>query len=123
VKEATRRSGFDTTGKAQFLMMRDGGAVLPVSDSSSRPGETSAGLASTRRQRWWPVPQRAAGLQEWPMPRIRPERSQTQGQVQNLRREVEQLRVEMHAMRAGHQDQPRMTEEPPPGYAEQVGAP
>jgi len=48
---------------------------------------------------------------------IPPEGRQTEGQVQSLRREVEQLRVEMEAMRAG-QHQPGTTEEPPPGYAD-----
>ncbi len=51
------------------------------------------------------------------MSRLQPERRQTEGQDQVLRREVEQLRMEMDAMRV-RQQLPQVTEEPPPGYAE-----
>ena len=76
----------------QLVVISDGGAVLP---SGSHPGGTSASQT------------------------LPPERRQ----VQSLRTEVEQLRAEMDAIRDGQQlqqlpqHQPRMTEEPPPGYA------
>jgi len=118
-----RRSGFDTTNsrdKTQPVMTHGGGAVLPSSDPGSRPVGTPA-VDSSQQQRGF-VPQLAADLQE-PLPpprvpRLRPESGQTSGQVQSLRREVEQLRKEMDAiLRAGKQ-QPHMTEEMPPGYIE-----
>ena len=118
----TGRSGFDTVvvtdrSKTKLAMMYDGGAVLPSSDSGSRPGGTSA--ADSSQQQW----RRLVPKEPLPppmTPRLRPERRQTEGQFQSLRREVEHLRVEMDAMRAGQQlqHQPRMTEEPPPGYVE-----
>lgn len=103
--------------------MYGGGAIFPSSDPGSRPGGKS--VVDSSQQQWRSfVPQVAASLQEHlpsPMvPGLRPERGQTEGQVQSLRREVEQLRMEMNTIRVGHQvqPQPRPTEEPPPGYVE-----
>jgi len=107
-------------------------AVSPSSASGSRmAGGTSEHSDSSQQMRL--VPQRAAYLhvtnltpgEEKPLPspvisRLQPERRQTEGQDQILRREVEQLRMEMDAMRVRQQlqPQPQVTEEPPPGYAE-----
>jgi hypothetical protein len=117
--------------KAQLIMMsEDSGpaAASPSSDSGSRAGETSAASDSGQQQRMRLVPQRAGNLhvtnqasgEEKPLPspvtpKLQPARRQTEGE-DHLRREVEQLRMEVHAMRAA--GQPAITEEPPPGYAE-----
>jgi hypothetical protein len=121
------------SSKAQLMMMSDEGGpsvVSPSSNSGSRAGETSA-RSDLGQQQMRLVPQRPAHLhvtnlapgEEKPLPspmtpRLQPERRQTQGQDQILRREVEQLRMEMEAIRAGQQQQPNVTEEPPPRYAE-----
>lgn len=121
------------SNKARLTKMYDEGAPSTVptsSDSGSRASEPSAPLNSNQEQKQMRlVPQRPTHLHvtnitpggEKPLPspttpRLQPEGSRT-GEDQSLRQEVEQLRMEMDAMRAV-QRRSRVTEEPPPGYAE-----
>jgi len=122
------------SSKAQIMMMYDEvrpDAVSPSSDSGSRGAGTSPTSDSGHQQPTRLVPQRAANLhvtnlapnEDKPLPspmtpRLQPARRQPEDQ--NLRREIEQLRMEMDEMRAGQQlqQQSRIGEEPPPGYAE-----
>ena len=122
------------SSKAQLMMMYDGGrpdAASPSSESGSRAGETSEASDSGQRQPMRVVPQRGPNLhvtnlapgEDKPLPspmtpRLQPARRQPEDP--NLRREIEQLRMEMDEMRAGQQlqQQLRVGEEPPPGYAE-----
>jgi len=126
--------------KAQLMMMyADSGggpsAVSPSSDSGSRAGEGSSSPSNSGQQQQQQqtrlVPQRAANLhvtnqapgEEKPLP-LSPgmmQKPQAQAEDQNLRREVERLRIEMDAIRAGvgqQQPHPPPTEEPPPRYAD-----
>ena len=118
--------------KAQLLMTYDDGGpstISPSSETGPRAGEGSTHSNSSQQQQMRLVPQRAAHLhvtnlapgEEKPLPSPsmtpKPQPEERQTQDENLRREVERLRVEMEAIRAGQQ-QPRVTEEPPPRYAE-----
>ena len=121
-----------TSSKAREMMLYNAGgpsAVSPSSDSDSPVGEASLPSGSSQQQQQQQtrlVPQRThlhvtnlvpgdGKSLPSPMtpPGLQPERGQTQEQDQNLRREVEQLRMEMDAIRAGQQVH---TEEPPPRY-------
>lgn len=128
----------DGDSKAQLMMMyADSGGPntgSPSSESGSRVGEGSSSPSNSGQQQQQQqtrlVPQRAANLhvtnqapgEEKPLP-LSPgmmPKPQTQAEDQNLRREVERLRLEMDAIRAGvGQQQPHVpTEEPPPRYAD-----
>ena len=125
-------SPFSAAGssKAQLMMLYGNGngggpsAVSPSSGSGSPAGEASRPSDSSQQQQTGFVPQRshlhvtnlAPGEEKpLPSPMLQPERPD-----QNLRREVEQLRMEMDAIRAAGQDQQPhvLTEEPPPRYTD-----
>jgi hypothetical protein len=123
-----------SSNKTQLMMIHDDVGPSPVSPSSASGSRVADGM-SVHSDSSQPrlVPQRAAHLhvtnlapgEEKLLPspvmsRLQPERRQTEGQDQILRREVEQLRMEMDAMRVRQQlqPQPQVAEEPPPGYAE-----